>query len=557
MHDELELFQTGQVFGFPVDVKLVMSHLQQDMRDDWYADTLRYTDIFSDQSYTAQVLLRCLNEWGGLYVGDKRVLRSIPKKVYAERYSLETDFFDRFVYQAVCTFLIPKLDPLLSHRVLSYRYNRDASDAKYLFRSKIGKWLDYEGLTYRFRREGAYLAVTDVGNFFENVSSKHLITEIRSLAQQSDCDGYEKGQIMAAARVLEGLLENWSFSGEFGLPQNRDCSSFLSNILLSSFDFEMRKKGYDYYRYVDDIRIVCSSESEARRAIQTSIGLLREVGMNINASKTTILSPTSSDAEVQNLFPSQNPLVIAIDNMWRSKSRRVFIRSIEYIIQIIQDALTAGETQSRSFRFAVNRLSQLIDAGLFDIAGNEADQLLTYAINALGSDAVSTDQLCRLLTVLHPSEAVLTEIQDFLLRRSVCIHDWQNHHLWILLASRKFVSEALRELAARIVSLDPTSGEASGAFIWLQSIGELGPIDSLLENYSNLWPFQNQRYFLFAASGLPANRQKLLRGRIPLKLIGTMERAKKRYRADGVAIMERERPSFSALKAYPLCSGST
>lgn len=117
MQDALELFQTGQVFGFPVDVNLVMRHLQQDMRDDWYADTLKYTDIFADQNYAAQVLLRCLNEWGGLYVGDKRVLRGIPKKAYAERYSLETDFFDRFVYQAVCTFLVPKLDPLLSHRV--------------------------------------------------------------------------------------------------------------------------------------------------------------------------------------------------------------------------------------------------------------------------------------------------------------------------------------------------------------------------------------------------------------------------------------------------------
>lgn len=547
MHDELELFTTGQVFGFPVDVNLVMRHLQQDMRDDWYADTLRYTDIFSDQSYAADVLLRCLNDWGGLYVGDKRVLRGIPKKAYAERYSLETDFFDRFVYQAVCTFLIPKLDPLLSHRVLSYRHNRDSVDSKYLFRSKIGKWLDYEGLTYRFKKDGTYLAVTDVGNFFENVSSKFLITEIRTLAQKCHCDGYEKGQILAAIRVLDELLKNWSFSGEFGLPQNRDSSSFLSNILLSSFDFKMQEEGYDYYRYVDDIRVVCSSESEARKAIQTSIGLLRNVGMNINASKTTILTPTSSAEEVQDLFPSQNPLVLAIDNMWRSKSRRVFIRSVEYIIQIIQSALTAGDTQSRSFRFAVNRLSQLIDAGLFDVAGDEADQLLAYAIDALSSDAVSTDQLCRLLLVLQPSRADQNKIQNFLLDRSVCIHDWQNHHLWVLLASMKFDSGALRDLAEQIVSGDPTSGESSGVFIWLHSIGELSPIDALLETYSKEWPFQNQRYFLFAASALPANRKNLLRGKIPPKLLGTMERARKKYRPDGVAIVERERPTFSAL----------
>lgn len=82
-----ELFATGQVFGFPVDLPAVLSQLQQDMRDDWYSDALAYADIFSDQIYIADVILGALNTWGGVYIGDKRVLRPIPKKHFSERYS--------------------------------------------------------------------------------------------------------------------------------------------------------------------------------------------------------------------------------------------------------------------------------------------------------------------------------------------------------------------------------------------------------------------------------------------------------------------------------------
>jgi hypothetical protein len=543
----LELFQTGQVFGFPVDFKLVMQHLQQDMRDDWYADTLGYADIFADHSYAAETLLKCLNEGAGQYVGSKRVLRAIPKKAFAERYSLEIDFFDRFVYQAICTFLMPKLDPLLSHRVLSYRYNRGGTDKKYLFRSKIGKWLDYEGLTYRFKADGAFLAATDIGNFFENISSAQLTKEVSDLATKCDCSGYEKGQIRAAIRVLGEVLEQWSYSGEFGLPQNRDCSSFLSNVLLSRFDFEMQQSGYDYYRYVDDIRVVCASEHEARQALQKTIGLLRNVGMNINSSKTTILGPDSTDLEVIDLFPSQNPLVLAIDSMWKSKSRRVFIRSIDYVVQVIQTALASNDTQSRAFRFGVNRLSQLIEAGLFDVDSEESDKLLAYALAALRTDPVSSDQICRLLFVLRPPYDRLVEIQSFLTDRAACIHDWQNHRLWILLASLRFESDELKALASTVVSNDPTTGEAAGIFIWLQSIGFLEPIAALLEKLNDTWPFQNQRFFLFAASSLPADQKKVMHGNVSTKLLGTMTRAPKKYRSDGVAIAEREQASFSAL----------
>lgn len=542
-----ELFSTGQVFGFPVDLPAVLSQLQQDMRDDWYSDALAYEDIFSDQNYITNVIFNSLNTWGGVYIGDQRVLRSIPKKHFSERYSLETDFFDRFVYQAICSFLLPELDHSLSHRVLSYRFNRDSGDSKYLFRNKINKWLDYEGLTYRFIENNGALAATDISNFFENVSSKQIIRSLKCLIEQVDANGIRKGQMLAATRLLETLFERWTLTGDFGLPQNRDCSSFLSNVLLSSVDFEMQRRGYDYYRYVDDIRIVCENEHDARKSLQVLISLLRDVGMNINATKTAVIRTDSPKELIEKFFPSQNQIVIAIESMWKSRSRRVFIRSIEYIIKILRDCLAEGTTQSRTFRFAVNRLSQLIEAGLFDVDSDDSEKLLDYAFNSLNEDAVSSDQICKLIVALNPGDEFINKIADFLQNRNVCIHDWQNHKLWILLAGRRHDTEKLRSIAKEILLDDPTNGEASGVMIWLQSIKFLEPIEALLGKFSKDWPYQSQRYFLIAAAGLSAAQHKTLVDRVPEKVLGTLRRSQKAFREDGVALAKRERPSFAAL----------
>ncbi|MFG6608133.1 RNA-directed DNA polymerase [Sulfitobacter sp. 1A10445] len=541
------LFSTGQVFGFPVDLKVVTLQLQQDMRDDWYRDALGYTDIFSDHEYVADVVFNCLNTWGGQYYGDHRTVRPIPKKKHAERYSLETDVFDRFVYQAVCTFLAPNLDSALSHRVLSYRVNRGAEDTKYLFRNKISKWLDYEGLTYRFVANKGALAATDVSNFFENVSAKQVISALHMAVERVVASGYRKGQMLSAVRLLERLFERWTLNGEFGLPQNRDCSSFLSNVLLSQVDFEMQKRGYDYYRYVDDIRIVCGDEHEARRSLQVLISLLRDVGMNINSTKTDVLSYDSPISLISEHFPSQNELVLAIESMWKSRSRRVFIRSIEYIIAILREALETGDTQSRTFRFAVNRISQLIEAKLLDVESDDSKALLKYALSTLSDDAVSSDQLCKLILVLEPEPEVLSRIEIFLLARETCIHDWQNHKLWLLLAELRFKGDGLKELAKTILAEDPSTGEAAGVMIWLQSVGYLDPVEGLIDTYTDSWPFQNQRYFLIAMGAMPADKLNKLNGKVPEKLIGTTNRSKKAFREDGVAISKREKPSFKAL----------
>ena len=67
-------------FGFPINLGTVLTHLKQDIRDDWFYDCLQYMDLFSDQAGSEKSLLGILREGNGRYEAQGRVLRDIPKK---------------------------------------------------------------------------------------------------------------------------------------------------------------------------------------------------------------------------------------------------------------------------------------------------------------------------------------------------------------------------------------------------------------------------------------------------------------------------------------------
>jgi len=517
------------------------------MRDDWYFDCLQYQDIFKAPHEAKEIVLSLLQEWNGIYCGTRSIVRNVPKKGYGERYGLETDFFDRFIYQAICSFLLPYYDKLLSHRVLSYRYDSKPLDPKYLFKPKISRWFTFEGVTLTFVGSAKHLLVTDLANFFENISRAQLVSELERAIPEIEATGYEKLQIRNAIGTLDRLLGQWTFSGSHGLPQNRDASSFLSNILLSSVDREMGGRGYDYYRYVDDIRIIANSEQQAKRALQDLIRELRKVGLNINASKTEILAPNASSEKIAEYFPSQDSATNAINHMWQSRSRRLVTRSVTYIFKMLTDCMESGKTQSRQFRFAVNRVAQIVESGLFDIGDALSKMLLDTLSSTLADEAVSTDQYCRLITILDRDGQCLPALQAFLLAEERAIHDWQNYNIWLLLAVRKFRSDVLVELADRKLKENMRSGETAAILIWLRCVGEISLIRRSVQGFSAALPYQNARYLLISASVLSPDDLQPLHGMVPTGLKGTVARTEKHTNEDGLPFAARERPGLSNL----------
>ncbi|WP_171132474.1 RNA-directed DNA polymerase [Ruegeria sp. HKCCA6707] len=372
------------MFGFDVDVGQILRNLNSDLFDEWFYDCLNYQDLLKSKPHVVETIKNEIGKGHGRYPPQSRIVRNIPKKGLPVRYSLETDFFDRFVYQAICTFLIRFYDPLLSHRVLSHRYSKYGK--KYLFQNRIERWFTFEGVTFTFSRDQRYLLVTDLANYFENIRNKDILNAFEELLPEIDASPDEKQQIRNALDLLGKCLEKWSFSDGFGLSQNRDPSSFLANIVLCRIDRRMAELGYDYYRYVDDIRIICETHDAAKKAMLDLIGCLRERGLNVNSAKTTILGPNSTDDEIVAEFPNRDPRVVAIEQMWKSKSKAIILKSIKYLIALLVECIEQEKTQSRQFRFAANRLAQLTDIGALS-AGQLGGPLTGLLVESMSTTA--------------------------------------------------------------------------------------------------------------------------------------------------------------------------
>jgi len=96
-------------------------------------------------------------------------------------------------------------------------------------------------------------------------------------------------------RLIEAMLKAGSygkgrlFPTERGTPQGGVVSPLLSNILLTPFDREMRRKGYQLTRYADDWVITCKSAAEARAAVDAALRILRHLGVELHPQKTRIV----------------------------------------------------------------------------------------------------------------------------------------------------------------------------------------------------------------------------------------------------------------------------
>jgi len=105
----------------------------------------------------------------------------------------------------------------------------------------------------------------DLKDFFGSVEHEKLL----ALVARRIADG-------RVLRLIEAMLKAGSYGNgrlfptERGTPQGGVVSPLLSNILLTPFDREMRRKGYQLTRYADDWVLTCESDSERPRRAVTS-----------------------------------------------------------------------------------------------------------------------------------------------------------------------------------------------------------------------------------------------------------------------------------------------
>lgn len=126
----------------------------------------------------------------------------------------------------------------------------------------------------------------DFKSYFDTIPHDQLIEAV----EQRIADGRVIGLIESylKAGVME-TMKNWSPTTR-GTPQGAVISPLLANLYLNPLDHLMEQNGWDMVRYADDFIVLCSSEEQARAALERISEWAREAGLQLHPTKTRIVN---------------------------------------------------------------------------------------------------------------------------------------------------------------------------------------------------------------------------------------------------------------------------
>lgn len=485
-----------------IDEALITKQLKNDLKDDWFPDPLGYSEYF-DKGLLASIIAGNFAENHGSYDPSQASLLNIPKGNFTLRYALETSVTDRAVYHALATHLLPYYDPLISWRVFSHRLSSAAvadskkrSDPKYTFRNGISAWSDFLGCVQAKVTGNKVLLSTDLANYFENINLVQLHKVMIALIPSLDGTADEKSQVRSQVDQLFGYLPKWSYTADRGLPQNRDASSFLANLYMRAVDAEMIDAGHEYFRYMDDIKIVCDDVATARAALKKLVLALRPIGQFVNSGKTSILGAGSE--ELRRCLSSGSTEMKRINAAWQSKALGPISRSFQPLKQLTLRTLQDGKFDSREFRYCIGRLETLARCKEFEVPDSYFADITEMVLSGLDASPVSTDYICRYLRAMPLSGDQLLLILTHLTDPGRSLYNWKNYRLWVLLTQKEYRSPAALELAREIVRTREDDPTRAGATLYLGAVGELDDRHLIAERFSSLSSFLGQRSAIIA-----------------------------------------------------------
>jgi len=481
------------------DEKIVKRQLRRDLLDDWFPDPRRFEDML-DVDHVEAILVDNFQHNEGAFKPEKRTLFNIPKSNFTLRYGLEISLAERALYQALAARLVPLYDPLIPWSVFSHRAAEDPS-GRYLFRRAIPAWQDFTGVVRDGLSGTQVLLSTDLTNYFENIDLENLRKTLIELLPEIGTDATEKAVIRTHIATLFECLKSWCYSEWAGLPQNRDASSFLANIYMLPVDRAMIAQGYRYFRYMDDIKIACDSEHQARKALKSLSLELRCRGLSVNSGKTAIV-PVEEAEEIAKCLDAGEAELQQIDAIWQTRSLRSISRSFPLLSDLTQRLLRGGEVGSRAFRYCIRRLEALASCPEFEVPDAYFAPITPLVTDALSACPASTDELTRYLRAVPTTDGDLDRVAQLLQDEERNYYTWQNYRLWVLLVQKKFNRTELVTFAMTIVRDQPDCATRCGATLYAGAFGSKDDRIAIAQRFGSLESFMGQRAALLAIQEL-------------------------------------------------------
>jgi group II intron reverse transcriptase/maturase len=178
---------------------------------------------------------------------------------------------DRVVQAAVKLVIEPVFEADFLSCSFGFRPKRSARDALQVLLDE----------SWRGRR---WVVETDIANCFEAIPHDRLMAAV----EQRICD--QKVLKLVRAMLRAGVIEHGSVGrSEAGTPQGGVISPVLCNVYLHRLDRQWRARDGVLLRYADDLLVMCSSRSQAERALKALEAIAAGLGLELKQAKTRIV----------------------------------------------------------------------------------------------------------------------------------------------------------------------------------------------------------------------------------------------------------------------------
>lgn len=168
--------------------------------------------------------------------------------------------------------------------VINSELARNARRARSDFRKNLRNRINI-AMGYRFR-----LAL-DISTFYDSIYTHSVVWAVcgkRDAKKMHFQTGAKKTASYTFADNLDVRMRNQKNQETSGILTGPFTSRIFSEILMAAIDVDLRDRGFNFRRYVDDYKFYFRSEPEAQKAIVDISKVLAEYSLSINQSKIEI-----------------------------------------------------------------------------------------------------------------------------------------------------------------------------------------------------------------------------------------------------------------------------
>lgn len=479
--------EAATINGVNLNLLQASIRLNIDSQDDWFHDPLLFVDLRN-----TDFLFEFFQDY---LLGKKKYEPNasevfyLPKSTFTLRKAILLSYTDRLYYTALVNTIGTVIESNLVPEVYSSRFNTSRTGGLIILGVEQWKKMMYQ--VQKYSKQYEYIIEIDILNFYDNIDIESLCDKLLTVCKLEN----ERN----ATEELRYILNTFSFQKKSGLPQNNDASSLLATFYLNEIDTYMVHQVPKYLRFMDDIKIFCHDEFEARKYLSLIEMKLRDLKLSLNSQKTKIINlrPNAKKDKdeiksvYQNIFSIERTKLSIFSNSESFINRNeAFHLAINLIIKQFSES-SIGESKNESvFIQALRILKKSKIRGVsINKHRSEIKDILSKLPTLLIERPWLTIDIVNFIIIID-FELIPNSTWDDIIKIVTSdeynTYPWQCYHLWLLLAKHNIKSQTLSNFASKFLDTNDDLNRPVIAALMIY----MGSIDEnyrriVLEKYKN------------------------------------------------------------------------